>query len=207
MKLRVVDWVDYDDDFPEGDNGWAARNAIIDDIRKHNYDFSGWAHQEGSYCTPLLNDGKKYCYSQRGWGDVMAEAHEDMSNMGYAKFIVRDEIDEMFMSSSERFAHRPKCNFYDEEPETDLNETFEAQVTPAQFRSAAKQGAIGFVDYQNYRYIYQGDKLVLHCGDKSAEFLVSDAERMYADEVEQRSIRGALNDDDLVLVVSLEPLQ
>ncbi len=180
MKLRVVGWVCYDDNFPEGDNGWAARNAIIDDIRKNKYDFTGWHHQEGYNCTPLLNDGKKYCYSQRGWGDVMAEAHGDFDAMGYAKYFVLDEVDEMARLMRHDTFTRPKPMWGKVPPvETDLNETFELQVTQEQFDNAADALEIRFGDYKDLRYLYKGDTLVLVCGDKRAEYTVTDAERKH----------------------------
>lgn len=167
MKLRVVDWVDYDDDYPDGDIGsWAARNAIIDDIRAHGYLFSGWAHQEGAYCTPLLNDGKIYRYSQRGWGDVMAEAHGETDGMSYCNYA--------FMMDS-KFETRPDFDpLFDDEFETDLAETFRVQLSPAAFESARNERKITFADFETLRYIDKGDSIELTSGDESAKYLVAD---------------------------------
>lgn len=170
MKLRVVNWVSYDDDYPEGDGGWAARNAIIDDIRAHGYVFSGWAHQEGDYCVPLLNDGKMYTYSQRGWGDVMAEAHGYMGPMDYAKFAFS-------LDSSAEIRPRHDYSLPKQKPEQDLNEEFELEVSPPAFKSASESGELRLDSYENLRYIYKGDALTLTCQGESSKFLVRDAVR------------------------------
>lgn len=85
MKLRVVGWVYPFYTFERGEASWAVRNAIIDEIRKRGYDFSGRSHQDYC-CTPVLNNGKKYLFSARGWGDLMAEAHGYTGSMDYTKY-------------------------------------------------------------------------------------------------------------------------
>ena len=79
MKYKVIGWTYYDDNeilYSGNTIGFAERNAIIDEIRKHRYLFSGWHHQESwEGVVPVLNDGKKRCYSQRGWGGVMAKTY------------------------------------------------------------------------------------------------------------------------------------
>ena len=96
MKYRVVGWTYYDNSeiFNSGNTiGFAERNAIIDEIRKHKYLFTGWHHQESCEgVVPILNDGKKRCFSQRGWGGVMAEAYECMGNYDYASFSFHQSI-------------------------------------------------------------------------------------------------------------------
>lgn len=85
MKLRVVGWVFPYYNFEQGEVTWSVRNAIIDEIRKRGYKFSGNTHQDSS-CTPVLNNGKKYLFSSRGWGDLMAEAHGYTGMMDYLQF-------------------------------------------------------------------------------------------------------------------------
>ncbi len=171
MKLRVVDWVDYDDDdYPEGKIGWAARNAVIDEIRAHGYNFSGWAHQEGYRCAPVLNDGCRYLWSQRGWGDVMAEAHGGQGAMDYVSFAFG------FDSSNET---RPDPDsYYNGEPETDLNETFEREVFPVLFEKALREHEISLDSFEDLRYLDEGDKLILTCGDRRATYVVSGIRRV-----------------------------
>lgn len=170
MKLRVIGWTDYDEERAEGDNGWAARNAIIDDIRQNGYEFSGWAHQEGANCAPVLNDGRIYRFSQRGWGDLMAEAHGFFGPMDYAKFAFPAPA-----AMERRPTRRVPDGF---EPEQNLGERFSLVVSPADF-DAARAGALTVSDYAALRYIYKGDELVLTCGDRQAAFAVVDAERVH----------------------------
>lgn len=191
MKLRVVDWVDYDDDYPESDRGWAARNAVIDDIRKHGYSFSGWAHQEGYRCAPLLNDGTICRYSQRGWGDVMAEANGEMGAMDYVDFAFM-----MDRSLEKRPDRRPE---YFGDPESDLNEAFALEVSADAFESARRDGKIILESYDSLRYLYKGDSLTLSCGGEKAEYIVTDVYRT-RDKEEK-------NEDKFVLNVFLSPAQ
>ena len=87
MKYRVIGYTDYDwPDFADGENSDAAIEAIIEDIKKHGYCFSGYAHQEYDNCVPVLNDGLARRFSQRGWGGVMARANGFTGYMDYSSF-------------------------------------------------------------------------------------------------------------------------
>ena len=170
MKLRVVGWAYYDDDLPQGDTGWAARHAVVDEIKKHGYLFSGWAHQEGLYCAPVLNDGKIRCFSQRGWGSVMAEAHGHTGRMDYARYAFTMDMEKEV---------RPTEGF-DEDSfmlEADLNERFELDVTQEVFDAAKRSRKIKLDDLPELRYLDMGDTLALRCGDKTAEYIVDDVDR------------------------------
>lgn len=181
MKLRVVGWTYYDDDLLH-DDSWAARMAVVDDIKKHGYEFSGWSHQECMCCAPVLNNGKMLCYSQRGWGSVMAEAHGYTGRLDYTMyaFIVDSEqLDEEIHPTDE----------FDEEnfiPETDLNERFELAVSQQIFDDAKNVGQIKVDDLPELRYLDVGDTLALTCGNATAEYAVADVDRMRDLTDEQR---------------------
>lgn len=200
MKLRVVAWCDYDEELPCGDNGWAAHNAIIDNIQANGYDFFGMAHVDGSNCTPLLNDGKKYCFSQQGWSDLMTEAHRFYDAKDYADYYIPDRIDEYF-GGSKLNKHRPQyTNISKVVAEKDLNETIEISVSQKQFDRAAKKGDLRYDDFyravnegkpyypdcDKLRYVYKGDTLVLVCNDQRATYLVTDAERKHVNNTKKR---------------------
>lgn len=192
MKLRVVDWVDYDDyDMPEGTIGWAARNAIIDDIRKHKYLFSGWAHQEGYRCTPLLNDGKIYRFSQRGWGDIMAEAHGEEGKMSYASYAFM--MDRKFEKRPDRRA------MFTGDFETDLNETFKVETSADAFESAQRENKIVFDNFEKLRYLDEGDTLVLSSNGETKTYLVTGVERSRDNTVE--------DEDKFLFTVDLSPVK
>lgn len=172
MKLRVIGWTYYGDDLPQGKIGWAARNAIVDEIKKQGYLFSGASHQDCDYCVPVCNDGKIYRFSQRNWGDVMAEAHGCMCRMDYVKFAFSYSID----YDSEI---RPKEQ-YDEDmliPKGDLNERFEIEVSPNVFASAQHSHKISLDDLPTLRYLDVGDTLALICERKTVEYTVTDVVR------------------------------
>ena len=213
MKLKVAGWIYYDEDWPQGTCGWAARYAIIDEIKKHGYLFSGWAHQHGDCCAPILNDGKIYCYSQRGWGSIMAEAHGLTGRMDYARFA--------FMTDPEK-ENRPPRDFDEDAflPELNLNERFELEVEKDIFDSAQKKGEIKLDDLPSLRYMDEGDTLALCCGGQREEFLVVDIERRrdftedelfelecemedYSDREKSRRAEEKYNSAKIIMIVSL----
>ncbi len=98
MKLKVVGWTHNDDyHYPENDGSFAARAAVVDEIREHGYEFSGMHHQNISNCTPILSDMTMFGCTQRGWGDVMAEAHGETHPMAYARYAFFCEDEEEYM--------------------------------------------------------------------------------------------------------------
>ena len=84
MPLKVVGYTKHPDN--SGDMLWhmdfqggredveAAENAIIEDIRKHGYVFSGNYHQYGQNGAPVFSDGTLCMCSMRHWGDIMYRA-------------------------------------------------------------------------------------------------------------------------------------
>ena len=53
----------------------AAEAAVVREVKKRGYKFTGSAHQEADNCVPVING--QYCFqcSTRTWGWIMAEAH------------------------------------------------------------------------------------------------------------------------------------
>lgn len=172
MKLRVIGWTYYDDDLEQGEVGWAARHAIVDEIKKQGYLFSGWSHEECCCCVPVLNDGKMYCCSQRGWGDIMAEAHGYTGRMDYVRFAFAQSID-----FDDEIRPEDRFNEYAFVPEHDLNERFELEVPQEVFESAQRAGEIKLDDLHELRYLDTGDTLALICGKQTAEYTVADVDR------------------------------
>ena len=176
MKYRVVGWTHYEDDsVEETECSEAALQAIIAEIQKKGYNFTGWHHQESSYCAPVLNDGKKRLFSQRGFGGVMAMAKGDFSPMGYAgyAFYYFDEEQDASMkmpTSSQGF------NPILFKPETDLNEEIALEVTEEIFKGA-EGGNCVLPDCEIIRFLDVGDTLTLVCGEKKSSYLVTDLER------------------------------
>ncbi len=178
MKYKVVGWTSYDDTSVEdsgGRIGFAEQNAIIDNIKENGYLFSGYDHQELWDCAPVLNDGKKRCFTQRGWGWVMAKAHGYFGAYDYSLFA---------FGVNEEYAKRPKAYFCAEyfTPEENLCEHFEIEVCEEIFAFAERQNPFFLPDYDSLRFIDAGDTLTLRCGEKSAEFKVSDIGRSPAEE-------------------------
>lgn len=55
--------------------------VVIRELRKHNYHFTGWTHQDYDFGCPIIDDKYIYCLSQRSWGRLMYRAfpNEDYS--------------------------------------------------------------------------------------------------------------------------------
>ena len=172
MKYRVVGWVSYDDPCVEARYASpAAIAAIIDDIRDNGYLFSG--HDHGAYpdCAPVLNDGKKRLFSERGFGALMAEAHGDYSRMGYSSYAFGH-------FGEEDGAVMPDIPFFPDEfvPEEDLSEEISVEAT-AEDRAAADGGRLTLRDAEVLRFLDAGDTLTLLLPEGRAAYLVTGVER------------------------------
>lgn len=172
MKYRVVGWTEYDDtSVDEADCSEAAYQAILADIREHGYDFSGWDHQESINGAPVLNDGCKRLFSQRGFGGLMAEAHGNRSRMGYSIYAFRYNPEDVWvMPPIERSFD------FDFVPEEDLNETITATVDDEALAAAAT-GKVTLPNLPELTYLDEGDTLVLTAPAGSASFLVKEITR------------------------------
>lgn len=176
MKYRVVGWISYDcSDVPDktGAIGYAERHAIIDDIQKNGYLFTGWDHQERLDCAPVLNDGKRRCFSARGFGGVMAEAHGALGAYDYAGFTFYESID----ASHKKY---PK-QFFDPEgftPEEDLQEEIPLAVPCALLQEAREGNILTLIDPPALRYLDAGDTLILTAdGEPPLTLCVADVAR------------------------------
>lgn len=183
MKLKVVGWTEYDlSEFKEGENSWAARMALVDEIRRNGYLFSGYDHQERSNCAPVFNDGKMRRFSQRGFADIMAEAHGGTDRMAYAQYMFGLEREVCRFPENEVFRG-------DFPVERDLAEIFTVPVDESTFASAPRverttvgeltltKQTVKLSDLPALRYIGKGDTLVLTCNGKSAAFAILDVAR------------------------------
>ncbi len=183
MKLRVVGWTCYDfDDFESGENSWAVHMAVVDEIAKHGYLFSGEDHQERNNCCPVFNDGKMRRFSQRGFAHLMAEAHNETDYMAYARYMFGVKLEACkFPENSARVG--------DFEAETDLNETFTLQVDEQLFANApivenktffgttTTKTVVKLADLDELRYVDVGDTLVLTCNGQTKSFDIVDVDR------------------------------
>lgn len=174
MKYKVIGWTDYDDIFYDVEIGHAsdaATQAIIDDIREHKYSFSGYDHQESVCCVPVLNDGKKRLYTQRGFGGLMAEAHGYRGSMDYALFsyTARDARGK----KSRRGMPSLKLQFNPEgfTPE-DITEDYTIEVGEEIYKQATEAGKIVIDDTPYIRFMDQGDRVTLVCGENSVTYTV-----------------------------------
>ena len=172
MKYRVVGWTWFEDpQIPCSEiRSTAEWSAIVDEIRKHKYLFTGMQHQEWDGCTPVLNDGKKRLCSHREWGALMADAYGDTDRMAYSYYA--------FGYFDKEDANIPEESFLqDFIPEEIENEHFEVEVGPEVFARSERKKIIFMNDLDALRYLGRGYTLTLTCGDRRASYLVEDLGR------------------------------
>ncbi len=152
MKYQVIGWTSYDDETtPDGEITDAVVNTIIDDIKKNQYLFSGYEHQEFYGCTPVLNDGSKRCFSQRFFGDIMAKAQGEYGRYDYASYL--------FMINEE-YAVRPPSIFQSEliKSKEELIETYYLD----EYKYTLNDNVITVVDCDYFRYIEKSDYIIIN---------------------------------------------
>ena len=176
MKYKVIGWTWYENyNIPFSDDtiGFAERNAIIDEIKKHKYLFTGWDHQESwESCVPILNDGKKRGFSQRGWGGVMAEAYGDMGDYDYSNYTFHGRLNSPYVKyPSEEYN---TYNFISEPLE---HEHFDVNISKELFEIAKTSNPFYLEDLDELRFIDTDDTITLHYDDEALTFLVAEIDR------------------------------
>lgn len=94
-EIKVIGWTNASDDKYPNDTCRTKeiQNAIIKEILKNNYDFSGMEHISEKFpCTPVLNNGVKISISARAWGSLMAYAYNinNEDGMAYMNYFLID---------------------------------------------------------------------------------------------------------------------
>lgn len=176
MKYKVIGWTYYENTeimTKTGTISFAERNAIIDEIRKHKYLFSGWHHQESwEGVVPILNDGKKRCFSQRGWGGLMAEAYGYTEDYDYALFSFRQSV-----TNDKLHYAKDNFNIYGYTPKIIENEQFIVNVNEGLFNIAKTSNPFYLEDLNELRYIDSNDTITLCYNNESLTFVVKDINR------------------------------
>ena len=75
--MKIIGWDKYNPEKYEAidDNDrHEAKNLIINELRKNNYHFNGFYHQQGEKGCPIFDNGKQYRTTLRAWGAIMAAA-------------------------------------------------------------------------------------------------------------------------------------
>lgn len=170
MKYRVIGWTDYENEaIPEGEYSIAKEYAIVEDIRKYDYVFTGMHHENHPYCAPVLNTGEKILLSQRGFGDTMSIARGDGSYVDYAYDWEMDPEDKGFT-----FPEGDRCiDVVDKrEKVCDLWEEYEMEVSREQFDDAGKNFILVILPDPVYNFLDAGDHLTLICEKDRQRYLV-----------------------------------
>lgn len=155
MKWKVVGWTYYENYLVEDEESSdAVVYAIIDEIKKNGYLFSGYDHQERLYCVPVMNDGKKRTFSQRTFGNIMAIAHGYTGRYDYSLFS---------FGIKEEACVIPDDGFDEESfvPEKDMNEEFVLNYSDISFVEEDGKKKIKILDFESLRYLDKGDTLII----------------------------------------------
>lgn len=172
MKLKVIGWTSYDDNTYEAVEATnAIYNAVLDEVVKNDYLFSGYHHQEYDYCCPVLNTGKRVLFSQRGFGGLMAEAHGYNGIYDYSLFAYPVDMDPKHF--------RLPTQDVDESQivsEKELFETFQIEVDKETYAIADIEEILVLRDYKDYRYLEVGDVIELLHKDGNMKYNVKSIE-------------------------------
>ena len=173
MKYRVIGWVCCDDpSFENAPATDAAVFAIIDDIKENGYIFSGKEHRSFRFGAPLLNDGKRRCFSARAFGEIMAIAHGHYGRLDSSAFTFGMPPEKLKMPTEERTVTR-----LESVSEESLNETFCIYVSERELFAAVAMRALGLPDVPALRRLDCGDTLMLTAGKKERALTVSSVSR------------------------------
>ena len=188
MKYKVIGWTYYEDySYKCGDVSYAVQNAIIKEIIEKGYFFSGYDHQESLYCCPILNNGKRYLFSQRGWAGLMAESRGERGVYDYARYM---------FGIKQKYCVYPSHGVDDEQikKQKDLAQEYKLKVDKTLFSTASKERKITFDDKKRFSLIESGDFITLICEDKTCRYKVIDVDRRR--KVDRKIILTALNSFD-----------
>lgn len=136
-------------------------DAVIRDIQQHGYLFAGEEHQdkEDEAVYPVLDDYRYHVFSRRGFGDLMAEAHGDFSEYGYARY-----TEARWPEEESRFPPKSKT-LVEEEP------AHEFELPDAEFDSFLSRyeyvSPCYFVLPLGKGHYWLDEKITLKCKEKS----------------------------------------
>ena len=175
MKIRVIGWTYYSDsDYPDMEITNGKHHAVIDEIRKHQYLFSGFSHEERFGCTPVFNDGSKGSWSQRGWGSLMAEAYEEEGMYAYSAYT--------YELNNEVYPKDYVDNSLIEDPNS-LYEEYEIIIDNEEdFLNLSHISSYKLVKEKvndKYRYMSIGDTIVFVYNDNKIKKVIADMETDY----------------------------
>ena len=165
MKWKVIGWTYYENYLVEDEESSdAVVFAIIDEIKKNGYLFSGYDHQERFNCVPVMNDGKKRTFSQRTFGNIMAIAHGYTGRYDYSLFSfgIREES---LVIPNDSF------NEYTFVPEKDMNEEFLLNYSDISFVEEDGKKKIKIPDFESLRYLDKGDTLIIKKDDVEYKYV------------------------------------
>ena len=173
MKLEVIGWTHYDDnDYEYFETTWATQNAVLKDIIKNGYEFTGYHHQEYDYCCPVLNNGKRIIFSQRGFGGVMAQAHGLKGLYDYSIYAYPVNHD----SSLYTFPKTAPDDSLIVDEKT-LYETFEIDADLELVATADINSELTLPDEDEYALMEAGDYVKLNCGKHTSKFKIVEVDR------------------------------
>lgn len=176
MKLEVIGWTYYDDfTYEEGPVDEASYNAVLDEVVKRGYLFTGWHHQESLDCAPVLNDGKIRRFSARSWGGLMARSQGMTGKFDYSAYAFYTGF-----SDEESFKFPGSEAFLNEEkiltPE-ELREEYTVKTNGSYLSKIGKLLNRTLPDLPEYRYMAEGDVIVFKCGKAERRYMIKNFEK------------------------------
>ena len=161
-KICVVGWTDYDNDyFDDCELTDEVFDAVVEEVRSKGYLFGGDSHQESYACCPVMSNGCCARFSTRGWGEVIAVAHNVMRSDGKPDYMC-GYMDSMIRSKAIR---RPKKRRVDFSKITVTGKTYDIDLPDSQYENAYMKRFEARVYSDDLADIKVGDFLSLTVND------------------------------------------
>ena len=90
--MKVIGWTNwydprYPDDFSNDPLLEERKQAVAEELRKHNYHINGFYHQSGERGVPVFDDGNWLRVTFRTWGQIMADAFPEETGVGQRAYV------------------------------------------------------------------------------------------------------------------------
>ena len=91
--MRIIGWTAwhdprYTDEIDDDMQLEERKAAVVKELKRHNYHFTGYYHQEGKFGVPVFDDGGTLRVSFRSWGQIMADAWPEETGAEKSAYII-----------------------------------------------------------------------------------------------------------------------
>ena len=189
QELRIVDWVDFDDDygvyediFYNSDLYEKLKKEVLD----NKYRFGSYRHQYDTECCPLLSDLRAIKMSRDGWAIFMTECYypdatDDDKAFYISHFKYDKDVPDMLMPSEKpyRSASNPDDKYYTLTVEEDVFERLSEVKTNREIKEIV---VLPFNEVTRNSRVYGAVNFMRESDFETIDFCVEAIRTVYPDE-------------------------